>query len=71
MPGPGEVINLQVINKDLKAVPNGNIRLVGASIREIGDIGYNIADGTGEVVNFPVSFAYHYYVMGRHGAERR
>lgn len=71
MPGPGEVINLQVINKELNPVPKGNIRLVGASIREIGDIGYSIADGTGEVVNFPVSFAYHYYVMGDHGEDRK
>jgi hypothetical protein len=37
------------------------IELVGASLRTIGEIAYQIADGTGEVLNFPVSFAYHFY----------
>tara|TARA_R110001583_G_scaffold57174_3_gene171692 strand:- start:1302 stop:1877 length:576 start_codon:yes stop_codon:yes gene_type:complete len=71
MPGQGEVINLQVIDKALNPVPKGKLRLVGASIREIGDIGYSIADGTGEVINFPVSFSYHYYTMAGHGEGRR
>ena len=37
------------------------LRLIGASIRDIGDLSYSISDGTGEVVSFPVSFSYHYY----------
>ena len=59
MPGEGDVINLTVLDKDL--TPVKDIQLVGASIREIGDISYNIADGTGEVVTFPTTFAYHFY----------
>ena len=59
MPGDESVINLVQIDKELNDVRN--IELVGASIRDIGDIGYNIADGTGEVVNFDVTFAYHFY----------
>jgi len=59
MPGEGDVINLTVLNKDLKSVKD--IQLVGASIREIGDLSYQIADGTGEVVTFPTTFSYHFY----------
>jgi|TARA_R110000824_G_scaffold400749_1_gene609228 hypothetical protein len=59
IPGDESVINLVQIDKQLNDVRN--IELVGASIREIGDIGYSIADGTGEVVNFSTTFAYHYY----------
>jgi len=59
MPGEGDVINLSVLDKDLNTVKD--VQLVGASIRDIGDISYQIADGTGEVVTFPVTFAYHFY----------
>jgi len=59
MPGDESVINLVQIDKELNDVRN--IELVGASIRDIGDIGYSIADGNGEVVNFEVTFAYHFY----------
>ena len=59
MPGDESVINLVQIDKELNDVRN--IELVGASIRDIGDIGYSIADGSGEVVNFEVTFAYHFY----------
>ena len=59
MPGDESVINLVQIDKQLNDVRN--IELVGASIRSIGDVSYNIADGTGEVVDFEVTFAYHFY----------
>tara|TARA_R110002020_G_scaffold33501_2_gene101988 strand:- start:6438 stop:6968 length:531 start_codon:yes stop_codon:yes gene_type:complete len=59
MPDSGESIELQVINKGLAGVQN--IKLVGVSIRDIGDVNYTIADGTGEVLNFPCTFAYHWY----------
>ena len=59
MPGDESVINLVQIDKELNDVRN--IELVGASIRDIGDIGYSIADGNVEVVNFEVTFAYHFY----------
>mgnify|MGYP000105979042 CR=1 FL=1 len=59
MPGNESIINLVQIDKQLNDVRN--IELVGASLREIGDVSYTIAEGTGEVVNFPVTFAYHYY----------
>jgi len=59
MPGEESIINLVQIDKNLNDVRN--IELVGASIREIGDIEYSIADGTGDVLNFSTTFAYHFY----------
>jgi hypothetical protein len=48
-----------VLNKDLEEI--STITLVGASIRNIGEISHEIADGTGEILNFPVTFSYHFY----------
>ena len=59
MPGEESVINLVQIDKNLNDVRN--IELVEASIREISDIEYSIADGTGDVLNFSTTFAYHFY----------
>jgi len=59
MPGEESVINLVQIDKNLR--PVRELELVGASIRDIGDISYTIAEGTGTVLNFPVTFAYHFY----------
>ena len=59
MPGVENVIDLVQINKQLD--PVRRIKLLGASIRNIGDISYNIAEGTGEVQSFNVTFAYHFY----------
>jgi hypothetical protein len=59
---------------DLLAVPCGQgnsggqgmevidqIKFVGVSIRDIGEVQYQIADGTGEVLTIPCSFSYHFY----------
>ncbi len=59
MPGDDSVITLDVINKELE--PIQQIQLVGASIRSVGEISHSIADGTGEILTFPVTFAYHFY----------
>jgi hypothetical protein len=69
MPGPESYIML-----DLLGVPCGQgnsggqgfevldeIKLVGVSIRNIGDIAYQIADGTGEILSLPCTFSYHFY----------
>ena len=71
MPGVGSVIVLDVLGIpctfDSNAV-SGNpleiiqtIELVGVGIREIGEISYNIAEGTGDIVSFPATFSYHFY----------
>ena len=59
MPGPQDVMTLALLDKQLKT--KKTIRLIGASIRDIGDMSYQIADGTGAVVSFPCSFSYHFY----------
>tara|TARA_R100001509_G_C4878667_1_gene219343 strand:+ start:562 stop:1098 length:537 start_codon:yes stop_codon:yes gene_type:complete len=59
MPGDESVINLVQLDKELNDVRN--IELVGASIRAIDDVGYEIATGTGEVLDYNVTFAYHFY----------
>ena len=59
VPGRGEIIQLEQIDKQLN--PVREITLYGASIRDIGEIAYTIADGTGEVITFNATFAYHFY----------
>ena len=59
MPGKGDVITLSVLNRQFTETKQ--IKLIGASIRDIGAITHNIADGTGDVLTFPVTFSYHYY----------
>ena len=57
--GADSVIVLDLIDINLNIVKE--IRLIGASIRDIGEVAYSIADGTGEVTSFPVTFSYHFY----------
>jgi hypothetical protein len=38
-------------------------KLVGVSIRQVGDIEYTMAEGTGAVMSFNATFAYHYYEL--------
>lgn len=59
LPGPGDVITLNVLDRDFQE--RKTIELIGASIRDIGAITHNIADGTGDVLTFPVTFSYHFY----------
>lgn len=59
MPGEGDIITLNVLDRSL--VETSTIELIGASIRDIGAITHNIAEGTGDVLSFPVTFSYHFY----------
>jgi len=52
-------IELAQLAKDLTII--GKYKLVGASIRNIGDVAYNISGGTGQTVELPVTIAYHFY----------
>jgi len=71
MPGSESIITLDVLDIDCQRgsnVSSGNpmqvsktIELVGASLRDISEIGYQIADGTGEILTFTATFAYHFY----------
>jgi len=68
MPGNESYIILEQIDKGLNPVQE--IKLVGASIRDIGEIAYIIAEGTGEILNYTVTFAYHWYEMTKPKASR-
>jgi hypothetical protein len=59
LPGKGDIITLNILDRQFKETKK--IELVGASIRDIGAVTHNIADGTGDVLTFPVTFSYHYY----------
>lgn len=70
MPGEESVIILDVLqipcSRGANATGNAlqigqSIKLVGASLRDIGQIDYQIADGTGEILTFTASFAFHFY----------
>jgi len=69
MPGPDSYMVV-----DILALPCGTgnqggqgfqiikeIKFVGLSIKTIGAVEYQIADGTGEVKMLPVTFSYHFY----------
>jgi hypothetical protein len=45
--------------------PVTKFTLLGASIREVGSINYNISDGTGQTAEFEVGIAYHFFEEGR------
>lgn len=60
VPGNESQIVLSQLNKSLN--PTGNAyKLVGVSIRKIGNIEYKIAEGKGETLSLDIDFAYHYY----------
>jgi len=54
-------ISLMQLDKQLE--PVRYFQLIGASIRKVGGIEYNIAEGTGAPVTFEVSFGYHYFTV--------
>jgi hypothetical protein len=69
MPGPESYMILDVLG-----VPCGQgnvggqgmeiiktIKLIGLNIRNIGEVSYEIADGTGEVKTLPSTWSYHWY----------
>ena len=71
MPGPESYIIMDVLAIPCQQGPNiteggsleviDQIKFVGAGIRDIGDIQYQIADGTGEILTFTCTFSYHFY----------
>jgi len=59
--GDDSRISLMQLDKQLE--PVRYFQLIGASIRKVGGIEYNIAEGTGAPVTFEVSFGYHYFTV--------
>jgi hypothetical protein len=52
-------ITMVQLNKGLQAI--NTYQLIGCSIRNVGEVAYNIADGNGAVMTFNVSIAYHFF----------
>tara|TARA_R110002167_G_scaffold98020_3_gene258312 strand:- start:39349 stop:39915 length:567 start_codon:yes stop_codon:yes gene_type:complete len=69
MPGPESYIILDVLGVPCGQGNEGGqgmetietIKLVGVGIRNIGEVGYEIADGSGEIKTITCSFSYHWY----------
>ena len=58
-PGDDFYIQLAQLDKDLE--PIAEYKLIGASLRNISDIEYKMADGKGETVEVATTIAYHFY----------
>jgi hypothetical protein len=56
-------IQLAQLDKDLE--PVAEYKLIGASLRNISDIGYDIASGTGATVQIDATVSYHFYTKER------
>ena len=69
MPGPESYIVLDVLKMNCGTGNQGGqaletqdtIKLIGVNIRNIGEVSYEIADGTGEVKTLTTTFSYHWY----------
>lgn len=60
-PVQGSTIDLIQLDHKLEKI--NQYQLVGVSLRNIGKMSYSMADGTGTVMSFPVTLAYHYWVQ--------
>ena len=56
-------IQLAQLDKDLE--PVAEYKLVGASLRNVGGISYDIANGTGATVSVNATVSYHFYTKER------
>lgn len=68
MPGTDSYIILDVLRvpcgmgqDNILTTRTRSIKLIGVGIRNIGEVEYAIADGTGEVKTLTCSFSYHWY----------
>lgn len=58
-PDETNFIELAQLDKELEVI--STYKLIGASIRNIGDVQYQISSGTGTTVELAVTIAYHFY----------
>lgn len=65
VPGRDAYIELTQVDAAFEAIQK--YKLVGVSIRSVGDVSYEIAEGTGAVKTFNVTLAYHYYELDNTG----
>jgi hypothetical protein len=60
---PSQDSTIDLIQLDNNFEKVNQYQLVGVSIRTVGPLNYAMAEGTGAVVYFPVTLAYHYWVQ--------
>ena len=58
-PRQSAVIDLVQLDTQLDAI--AQYQLVGASVRNVGELTYNISSGSGQFVTFTATMAYHYF----------
>lgn len=58
---PKQSSTIDLVQLDAKLVKVAQYQLVGVSVRNVGPLAYNIADGTGETLKFTATLAYHYW----------
>lgn len=58
---PDDDFYIQLAQLDKELEPISEYKLVGASLRSVNNIDYNISAGTGETVQVDATVAYHYY----------
>ena len=58
-PGPTSVIDLVQLDNQMNRI--AQYSLIGVSPRSVGAINYNIAEGTGQTVEFQATVSYHYF----------
>lgn len=61
VPTRSAIIQLAQLDSQLNIVQE--YKLVGVSVRQVGNIDYTMAEGTGAVMSFNATFAYHYYEL--------
>ena len=59
---PTQASTIDLIQLDTEMNQVDQYQLVGVSIRNVGPIQYNISEGTGDLIKFPVTLSYHYYI---------
>jgi len=64
---PDRTNYIELLQLDKKLNPVMQYTLFGASIRNVGEMSYEIAEGTGGVKTFDVTFAYHFFEEKRPG----
>jgi hypothetical protein len=58
---PTQSSTIELIQLDTQMNKVAQYQLVGVSIRSVGAINYDFANGNGNIVQFPVTMAYHYF----------
>jgi len=58
---PKQNSTIDLVQLDSKMNRVAQYKLVGVSVREVGPLTYNIAEGTGETVKFTATVSYHYW----------